>query len=158
MNAIELMIFLGHSSTHEPFDEFLTKNGIKSRPKIGRSLETLIPIKGQGLSMSFEIDAKGNGIAPKSEGAFIFSQLEIRISGDVGKNGIYTGPLPYGLSANDSRDAIEKKLGQLKRRMPEIDNYFLDGVVWTVAFEEDKLEFFQLGVPTNGKRKHGLCP
>ena len=107
--------------------------------------------------MSFEIDAKGTGIAPKSEGAFIFSQLEILISGDDGRNGIYTGPLPYGLSANDSRDAIEKKLGQLKRRMPEIDNYFLDGVVWTVAFEEDKLEFFQLGVPTNGKRKHGLC-
>ena len=67
MNAIELMIFLGHSSTHEPFDEFLTKNGIKSRPKIGRSLETLITIKGQGLSMSFEIDAKGNGIAPKAK-------------------------------------------------------------------------------------------
>lgn len=106
--------------------------------------------------MSFEIDAKGNGIAPKSEGAFIFSQLEIRISGDDGRNGIYTGHLPYGLIANDSRDAV-KKLGQLKRRMPEIDNYFLDGVVWTVAFEEDKLEFFQLGVPTNGKRKHGLC-
>lgn len=125
MNAIELMIFLGHSSTHEPFDEFLTKNSIKSRPKTGRSLETLIPIKGQGLSMSFEIDAKGNGIAPKSEGAFIFSQLEIRISGDDGRNGIYSRHLPYGLSANDSRDAVEKNWDNLSAECRRLIIIFL---------------------------------
>lgn len=157
MNAAELIAFLGHGSDHAPFDAFLQKHGIKERPKAGRTLNTVIPIKGQGLSMSFEIDPLGTGITPRSEGAFIFSQLEIMVSGS-GKAGLYTRPLPCGLESADSRETIERKLGALKRRTADVDNYYIDGVVWTVAFEGDALEFLQLGVPSNGKRKHGLCP
>ena len=72
MNAAELIAFLGHGSDHAPFDAFLQKHGIKERPKAGRTLNTVIPIKGQGLSMSFEIDPLGTGITPRSAGAFIF--------------------------------------------------------------------------------------
>lgn len=157
MNAIELIGFLGYSSIHKPFDEYLTASGLKKRPKIGKSLDTIIAVKGEGLSMSFEIDAEGEGIEPKSEGSFVFYQLEIMLLDKGQENGVYVGPLPYDLLATDSRNNVENKLQILKRRLPDNDSYFVDGLVWTVAFDGDKLRFIQVGVPTNGKRKHGLC-
>lgn len=157
MNSIELLEFLGHSSIHPPFDKYLTEGGVTRRPKVGKSLDTIIPIKGQGLSMSFEIGAQDKGIVAKSEGSFIFYQLEIMLLNDGQDNGVYTGPLPHGLLVDDSRSAVEKKLKTLKRRLEDNDSYFIDGLVWTVAFEAEKLRAFQVGVPTNGKRKHGLC-
>lgn len=157
MNAIELIGFLGHASIYKPFDDYLAAAGMTRRPKIGKSLDTIIPIKGEGLSMSFEIDAEGRGIVPKSEGNFVFHQLEIMLLNKGQENGVYTGPLPYSLLATDSRSEIEKKLKNLKRRLPDNDSYFVDGLVWTVAFEGGKLRFFQVGVPTDGKRKYGLC-
>ncbi|MDA8446474.1 MULTISPECIES: hypothetical protein [Pseudomonadota] len=157
MSAIELMEFLGHSSIYPPFDEYLTASGVTARPKVGKSLDTIIPIKGQGLSMSFEIGARDKGIIAKSEGSFIFYQLEIMLLKSGQDNGVYIGPLPHGLLVDDSRSAVEKKLKMLKRRLDDNDSYFIDGLVWTVAFESEKLRAFQISVPTNGKRKHGLC-
>lgn len=107
--------------------------------------------------MSFQIDAEDLGIVPRSEGTFVFYQLEIMLLDKGQENGVYFGPLPYGLLATDSRSEIEGKLKVLKRRLPTNDSYYLDGLVWTVAFAEEKLRFFQIGVPTDGKRKHGLC-
>ncbi|GKS88745.1 hypothetical protein LL962_05190 [Xanthomonas sp. NCPPB 1067] len=157
MNAIEMIGFLGHGSIYKPFDAYLTASGVKKRPKIGKSLDTIIPIKGTGLTMSFQISVESLGITPKSEGTFVFYQLEIMLLDEGQDHGIYTGPLPYSLNATDSRSEIESKLKNLKRRLPDNDSYFLDGLVWTVAFEGEKLQFFQIGVPTNGKRKYGLC-
>ncbi|WP_369939611.1 hypothetical protein [Xanthomonas medicagonis] len=156
MNATPLIGFLGHSSIHPPFDDYLAASGVKKRPKIGRSLDTLIAV-GSGLTMSFQIDAEDLGIVPRSEGTFVFYQLEIMLLDKGQENGVYFGPLPYGLLATDSRSEIEGKLKVLKRRLPTNDSYYLDGLVWTVAFAEEKLRFFQIGVPTDGKRKHGLC-
>lgn len=158
MEATELLKFLGHSSTYSQFDDYLTQNGIKDRPKIGKSLNTIIPIKGQGLSMSFDISPKEHGVLQKSDGIFVFVQLEIWLSDESNINGTYSGSLPYDLQPTDSRNTIEDKITCLKRRMPDIDNYFIDEIVWTVAFEGDKLEFLQLSVPSDGKRKYGLCP
>jgi len=157
MNATELIDFLGHSSIYQPFDEHLTMAGLKKRPKLGKSLDTLVAVPGEGLSMSFEIDAEGEGIAQKSEGAFVFYQLEIMLSCNRQDNGAYTGLLPHSLLATDSRSDVERKLKNLKRRLPDNDSYFVDGLVWTVAFDGETLRFLQVGVPTEGKREHGLC-
>ena len=66
MNALELIKFLGHSSVYAEFNDFLTQHDVNNRPKISRALDTIIAIQGQGLSMSFDIDAEASGITPKS--------------------------------------------------------------------------------------------
>ena len=85
------------------------------------------------------------------------SDLEI-VDGTVSKYWKYSGPLPHGLVAADTRESVEKKLGTPKRRNERSDNYFIDGLVWTVAFEGEKLQFLQFDLPDNGKREHGICP
>ena len=72
--------------------------------------------------------------------------------------GLYTRPPPLRPRIRRQPGNHRKETGTLKRRTADVDNYYVDGVVWTVAFEGDALEFLQLGVPSNGKRKHGLCP
>ena len=160
MNAIDFLPFLGHSSIYPPFDEFLTANGIASRPKVGRKLETTFFVPGTGLHLSFEfaISAAEKGFEVRSDGSFIFSGFEITTIVEDKKNGRYDGLLPHGLLASDTRQMVEQRLGTPKRRNEESDNYYLNGLVWMVAFKGGKLQFIQLFLPDNNKRKHGLCP
>jgi hypothetical protein len=160
MNAIEFFPFFGYSSIYLPFDEFLTKAGVTWRPKVGRKLDTTYSLPGTGMTMSFEIDAsaKEKGIEVKSDGSFIFKELEVMLILEDKKNGRYTGLLPRGLAASDSRQLVESKLGTPKRRNARSDNFFLDGLVWTVAFQGDELQYIQFDVPGNGWRSHGICP
>ena len=160
MNALEFLPFLGHSSIHLPFDDFLTNNGITKRPKINERLDTTIFVPGQGLSLAFRFDtyAKEEGFVPKSEGSLVFTSFTITLIAESKKNGQYSGPLPRGLVAADTRQTVEQKLGTPKRRNEESDNYFIDGLVWEVAFEGDKFQYLRFYLPTNGWRKHGICP
>lgn len=160
MNALDFIPYLGHSSIYPPFDVFLSECGIAWRPSMKRNVDKMLSVKGQGITISFcfDISAKENGVKIKSEGAFIFDRLQIMLIEEDKKDGKYTGPLPRGILPTDSRAQIEAKLGAPTRRNEETDNYYLDELVWIVAFEGEKLQYLKLCVPDDGWRKHGLCP
>lgn len=160
MNASEFLPFLGHSSIHGPFDDFLTQHGFTKRPKVGRRLETSLTVPGTGLNISFDFDisASDKGFVARSQGSFVFTELEVTLIAESKKYSAYSGVLPREILASDSRRAIEQKLGAPKRRNAESDNYFLDGYVWTVAFESERLQFIQFSIPSAGWRKYGICP
>jgi hypothetical protein len=155
MKLNDLIQFWGHSSIYLPFDDFLMQNGIKWRPNLKRDLDTTHFIKGQGLSIRFSISAEKDGIQKKSEGNFILKQVEATIM-DNG-NGAYGESIPFGIAQSDKRMDIEKKIGAPKRRNKDSDNYFIDGLVWTFAFEGMDMGFIQIRVPTNGLRAHGIA-
>lgn len=161
MNAIEFIQFLGHSSIHEPLDDFLTSQGISWRPKAGRDLNTTHFINGHGLVMTFEFDtaAAEKGMKVKSAGDFVFNYCSLHFIAENKKHGKYVGPMLHDLTPKDTRAAVEKKLGAAPtRRLDWGDNYFLDGLVWTIAFKSDAIEYVTLELPRDGHRKHGLCP
>ncbi len=161
MNAIEFIPFLGHSSIHIPFDDFLTSQKISWRPKVGRDLNTTHFINGQGLVMSFEF---GNatvekGIKAKSDGDYIFNHFTVQFIAEDKKHGKYVGPMLHGLEIGDKRAVVEKKLGVAPtRRLDWGDNYFLDDLVWTISFESDAIEYVMLDLPSDGYRQYGVCP
>ena len=161
MNAIDFIQFLGHSSIHEQFDDFLTGLGIVWRPKAGRDLDTTFFINGHGLVLSFEfgVATAEKGIKVKSNGDYIFNYLTIQfIAGDK-KHGKYVGPMSHGLTASDTRADVARKLGVAPtRRLDWGDNYFLDGLVWTVSFASDHIKYVRLELPSDGHREYGLCP
>ena len=161
MNAIDFIKFLGHSSIHVPFDDFLTSQGISWRPKVGRTLNTTHFIKGQGLVMTFEFanEAVEKGINLKSAGDYFFNDFTVQFIVEDKLNGKYVGPMLYALQPSDTRAAVEKKMGAAPtRRLDWGDNYFVDDLVWTIAFKSDLTESVMLELPRNGHRKHGLCP
>ena len=161
MNAIDFIQFLGHSSIHVPFDDFLTSQGISWRPKTGRTLNTTHFINGQGLVMTFEFAAAASeeGTKVKSEGDYVFNHFTVQFIVEDKKNGKYVGPMLHDLAPNDTRAAVEKKMGAAPtRRLDWGDNYFCDGLVWTIAFKSDAIEYAMLDLPSDGHREYGLCP
>ena len=162
MNAIDFIQFLGHSSIHAPFDDFLASQGIAWRPKVGGStFNVLHLIKGQGLGMTFGLasDALKKNTNVKSAGDYVFNHFNVQFIVEDKKNGKYVGPMLHALAPNDTRAAVEKKMGTAPtRRLDWGDNYFLDDLVWTIAFKADAIEFVMLETPRDGHRKYGLCP
>jgi hypothetical protein len=161
MNAIDFIKFLGHSSIHEPFDDFLTGQGIKWRPKAGRDLDTMHFINGHGLVIKFDfgISAVEKGFKAKSNGEYIFNDFTVQFIAEDKKHGRYSGPMLHNLAAGDSRAEVARKLGVKPTRVLDWgDNYFLDDLVWTISFENDKIEYVMLEIPSDGHRKYNLCP
>jgi hypothetical protein len=160
MNASELIPFLGHSSIHQPFDDFLTSHGFTKRPKVGRRLDTLLSVDGTGIWLGFDFatSAIEKHMPIKSEGSFIFYELSVTFIIEEKKSGSYNGVLPYGISGADTRQSVEAKLGTPKRRNEDSDNYYLDGLVWTVGFQGERIQLVQISLPRDGFRKYGLCP
>lgn len=158
MNALRYIEFLGFSSLHAPLLAQLTADGVTWRPSVKRDLDTTYFVKERGIVFHFVIDAASLGIEARSEGDFIFEHLTMTIIQEDKKHGQYEGELPRGLKQSDSRDLIREKLGAPTRVTEDLDNYYLDGLVWTVAFEEGAFQFLELATPSAGKRKHGLCP
>ncbi|MGY0505405.1 hypothetical protein [Luteimonas sp. e5] len=158
MNAFDFTPYIGHSSTYPALDSLLKEHGITWRPSAHRNLDTLYFIPGKGISIAFTIGAENEGIHKKSDGDFILDQLEVSLVEENKKHGKYAGTLPLGLSASDSRQQTRRKLGVPTRTTDKLDNYYIDQLVWTLAFDGDHLKFVQVAAPSDGKRKHGLCP
>lgn len=161
MNAVNFIQFLGHSSVHELFDDFLTSQGITWRPKSGRTLNTTYFVNGHGLVLTFgfAISAEEKGFRTKSKGDYIFNDFTVQFIAEDKKHGSYSGPMLHNLAANDTRAAVQKKLGvKPTRALDWGDNYFLDDLVWTISFENDKIEYVMLELPSDGHREYGLCP
>jgi hypothetical protein len=161
MNAIDFIQFLGHSSIYEPFDDFLTGQAIKWRPKAGRDLDMMHFVNGHGLVIKFEfgVSAADKGFEAKSEGEYVFSGCTVQFIAEDKKHGRYSGPMLHNLVGTDTRADVQKKLGTKPTRVLDWgDNYFLDGLVWTISFEKDKIEYVMLDLPTDGYRKYGVCP
>lgn len=160
MNVLNLLPFLGHSSIYPVLDEFLTRNGIANRPSLKKNVEKDIDVSGTGLIIRFVFDSTKavEGFETKSEGIFIFKNLYVALIPENKKSGSYLGLLPHGLVAADTRASAEAKLGIPKRRNKNSDNYYLDGMVWIVAFQDDKLRFVEFDLPDNGWREQGICP
>ena len=161
MNAIDFIQFLGHSSIHVPFDDFLTSQGISWRPKVGSDLDIMHFIKGQGLVMTFGFgnEAVEKGIHLKSAGDYFFNEVSVQFIVEDKKSGKYVGPMLHALAPNDTRAAVEKKMGSAPtRRLDWGDNYFVDGLVWTIAFKSDLIKSVRLELPDDSHREYGLCP
>lgn len=161
MNAIDFFNYLGHSSIYEPFDDFLTSQDIKWRPKSGRDLDTMHFINGHGLMINFELDAAAQkkGIKSKSDGGYVFTEFTVQFIVENKKHGRYSGPMLHNLAVNDTRAEVERKLGVKPSRVLDWgDNYFLDDLVWIVSYKNDKIEYVTLEIPRDGHRKNGLCP
>ena len=158
MNALNFIKYLGYSSNYTPLDDFLTENGIRWRPNIKRNLDTTYFIKNSGIALSFTIGADTEGIMKKSEGDFIFNHLGLTLIEENKNDGVYCGSLPEALSISDTRCITEKKLGNPKRKLERVSNYYINDLIFTLAFAGENIRYLQIDVPDDGWRMYGICP
>lgn len=162
------MQFLGHSSIHEPFDDYLHARGIKKRPSTaGRNIELSVSIKSQGLHLSFEEATKllSEGLESKSPGSYLFSWLDIYLKKADGMTP-YAGPLPFGLAADLSQEQVRALLGQPKHVTvdPEfdanVDFFFVDDLVVAINYDMQgrTIRMINPRLPDNWARERCIAP
>jgi hypothetical protein len=169
INAIELMGFLGHSSIHEPLDDYLHAHNIKKRPNNnGRNLEESVAIKTQGLHVCFVTSNKldEEGLIAKSPGTYLFNWLDIYLIKQDGFSP-YKGPLPFGLSQQMSQQQVRALLGQPPHVTfdvtwkSNVDFYFREGLVVAVKYTDmngTAVSTLDARLPDNWAREQGIAP
>ena len=169
INAVDLMKFMGHSSIHEPFDDYLHEHGIKKRPDVeGKHYDPYIEIKKQGLHLAFltsnELHEKG--VRAKSDGTYLFNWLDIYLKKEDGMTP-YAGPLPFGLAADLSQEQVRALFGQPKHVnvKPEmgtnVDFFFIDDLVVAIKYTDlqgSAMRMINPRLPNNWAREHGIAP
>lgn len=169
INAVELMKFLGHSSIHESFDDYLHQHGIKKRPDVaGKHYDPYIEVKKQGLHLVFltSNELREEGVQAKSDGTYLFNWLDIYLKKS---NGIspYAGPLPFGIAADFSQEQVRALLGQPKHvnAKPElgtnVDFFFVDDMVVAVKYTDmqgNAIRVINPRLPDNWAREQGIAP
>lgn len=160
MDATKLISFLGFTSIHEPFDNFLLSYKMKKRPQPGDSPYKMVEKK-MGLSLTFEDDVEGNEIERKSPGIFVFSSAYFSFKGDGYTP--FSGTLPFSLVQTDTPAEVEHKLGK-PREIDEDDGYFASyfhrGLVVSVRYSDKKkggLEFVRVSLPTKYHRQRHVA-
>lgn len=154
MDATTLISFLGHSSIHPPFDEFLLAQGIKKRPKKHEATEWIEDKKaGIGLEFSATESFDETAVFPKkSDGRFIFNSATF--SGD------FSGALPYGISLTQSRVEVDQHLESLpveENLLPSlrIATYFKNGIVIVARWDKKPVDsFIRFYLPTIYDKKN----
>lgn len=168
ISAIELIKFLGYSSIHEPFDDYLHAHGIKKRPNVGKDYNPYIEIKKQGLHLIF-LTPGGvveNGVRQKTPGNYIFNSLDIYLKKGDGFSP-YKGPLSFDLNASFSQLQIRNNLGKPKHVTfdekwgANVDFYFVDSLVLAVKYTDmqgSAIEMIDYRLPDNWARENGIVP
>jgi hypothetical protein len=169
INAIEMMNFLGNSSIHEPFDDYLDANSIKKRPKIGgNTYDPYIEVKKQGLHLVFVYsgELQKKGLIAKSPGTYLFNWLYIYLIKQDGFSP-YKGPLPFGLSQQMIQQQVRALLGQPPHVTfdvtwkSNVDFYFIDGLVVAVKYSDmngSAISIVTTRLPDNWAREQGIAP
>lgn len=90
---------------------------------------------GNGLTVYFSISAKDDGYEVKTNGDFVLYRVNFNLLDD--NTGVYTGELPLGVKAQDSREQVRQRLGQPARaHAASVDIYFVDQLFFFFAFGE----------------------
>lgn len=131
MNAKQLIEFLGHSSIHESFDDFLLANGIKKRPK-GNEVTISVADKPLGISMEFQAANfydEEHIQKKKSDGKFILKEVTFQKQPE--------STLPYGISFKLSVKQASDLLGPAKKEtvLPTA-TYFFDEKIIVIRREQ----------------------
>ncbi|RZI57104.1 MAG: hypothetical protein EOP37_21705 [Rubrivivax sp.] len=164
MNISSLISFLGHSSIHEPFDDFLKTNGVKRRPKDTDSYPYAIKSSVLGLSLGFEDDPEELGIQRKSDGGFVFSKINFDL---VAKEEAFSGDLPFGVGQARSGQEVRAILGAPRTEgdNPVSDgvgmSYFIGDLVYVFSYSDraaTRLAFASISLPDSSDREHVLAP
>ncbi len=165
MDTNQLVFFLGHSSVHDAFDDFLTENGIKKRPKLSDSFPYKVASSEPGLALTFEDSAEAKGMARKSEGQFVFHELYVDFDRT---KGAFQGELPFGIGAARSIEGVEAVLGRPRVRRDSANpkfpglfaSYLIDGIVIQLKFADadgKALKFARIGLKENNHVQQGLA-
>lgn len=169
IEAVALMKFLGHSSIHQRFDEYLHAYEIKRRPKIGGSTyNPYIEVKKQGLNIIFLGDNESNekGILPRSRGSYIFSSLDIYVKKGDGFSP-YLGSLPFGLSRELTQVKVRDVLGKPRHVTYDeewsanVDFYLLQDLVVAIKYTDMQggaISMVDIRLPDSWARDHGIAP
>lgn len=165
MDTTKLASFLGHSTLHEPFDDFLVASGIKKRPKLSDSLPYKVPSSVPGLALAFEDSPEAKGMARRSEGQFVFH--EIYFDFNPRKDG-FVGDMPFGIGAARSLSDVQAVLGiprvlrdSLNPKFPGVfASYLVDDLVIQLKYadaEGNVLKFARVGIRTDILVQQGLA-
>lgn len=163
MDINRLVSFLGHSSIHDEFDDFLADNGIIPRPKPSDDYPYSIKLNEAGLSLGFEDDPEDKEMVRKSPGQFLFSEIYFDFES---KKKSFAGALPFGIGGARTSADIERVLGTPRLRKDYKHpgfriSYFLEGIVLSAVFGDDdgkKIRFVRISLKDKYAVMHGLAP
>lgn len=155
MDISMLVSFLAHGTLHEPFDEFLTQNGITKRPKKRESTEWITD-KTHDITLEFfarHLYDTVSLVPRKSDGNFVLRQVNLGAKCRL--------PLPYGLSLSMSLSEVEANLGPAKSFIPNLPvaTFVKDGLKIVINWNtsDRKNSFISFSVPNvNDKERLGL--
>jgi hypothetical protein len=143
---------LGMSQDSAAVKAALTSAGVKKIPKLDRDdFSVIFDLKGHGMTLEMTDEAYLRRLKDQDigEGALILTAVDAYLERRKSRD-LYTGELPYGLSANMTRAEVQDVLGSPVRSHEDIpaDIWTRDGLEVTAGFTKElKLAHLALEVP-----------